>query len=158
MSKIKLADAAKQFLSLKTIAVAGVSSVQADAANGIYKALRQRGYNVFPLNPKTDTVESDMCYPALKSLPVIPDGVVIVTKPEVTYQIVKECGELGIKNVWIHKSIGDSVSVEAVEFGKSKGMRIIPGGCPMMFIEGADLGHRCMKSIMTFFGRIPKTI
>lgn len=158
MSTMTLSDAAKEFLSLKIIAVAGVSSVQQDAANGIYKALRERGYETYPLNPKVSLVEGDKCYPDLKSLPVKPEGVVIVTKPEVTYHIVKECAELGINHVWMHKSFGDSVSDEAVEFGRSKGMRIIPGACPMMFIENADFGHKCIKSVLSLFGRIPKQI
>ncbi|NUN09190.1 MAG: CoA-binding protein [Ignavibacteriaceae bacterium] len=158
MSGISLAEAADSFLSLKRIAVAGVSSVQQDAANGIYKALRERGYETYPLNPKVSIVEGDKCYPDLKSLPVKPEGVVIVTRPEVTLQIVKECAALGINHVWMHKSFGDSVSQEAVEFGRKAGMTVIPGGCPMMFIENADFGHKCMKSILSLFGRIPKQI
>ncbi len=155
---VSIKTAAEEFFKLKRIAVAGVSSVQKDAANFIYTTLRDKGYDVFPLNPKVNTIEGDKCYPDISSVPGGVDGVIAVTKPDATLQIVKQCYEAGVKHVWMHKSFGDSVSKEAVVFGKEKGMKIIPGGCPMMFIEGADFGHKCIKAVLTIFGRIPSKV
>jgi predicted CoA-binding protein len=159
MATIK--QATKDFLSLKNIAVAGVSRTKENAANLIYRKLRTEGYKVFALNPNAATVEGDICYPNLKAILEKPDGVVIVTKPEVTNQIVKDCAELGIKNVWMHKGIDSktaSVSEEAAKFCRENGITVIPGGCPMMYINNADMGHRFMRWMKNLTGSLPKEI
>jgi len=154
-------EATKDFLSHKCIAVAGVSRTQNKAANLIYRKLRKEGYRVYPVNPNATTAEGDICYPSLKAIPEKPEGVVIVTKPEITEQLVKECVELGIKNVWMHKgpdSKTSSVSKEAVEVCRKHGIAVIPGGCPMMYISHADMGHRFMRWVQNLTGGLPKEL
>src|SRR4030043_547038 len=113
-----LIEKVNDFLAQKHIAVAGVSrNPQAKAANRIFKKLKETGHQVYPINPRTDTVEGDPCYPNLKNVPVKIDGVVICAPPQAAEQIVKECAELGIKRVWMHRSFGQgSVSDTAVKF------------------------------------------
>ena len=150
-----LVDKTNAFLAQKRIAVAGVSHTQDDAANGIFRKLRDHDYAVFAVNPNAETVEGAPCYPDVKSIPGGVDGVVIVTRPEVTEQIVRDCAEAGIKHVWIHRSfVGSSVSDAAVQFCHDRGIAVIDGGCPMMFLE-PDFGHRCMKWMMRVTGGLP---
>jgi predicted CoA-binding protein len=151
-------EAAQNFLSLKTIAVAGVSRTKGSAANAIYRKLRLCGYQVFAVNPNSETVEGDRSYTNLKSISEKPEGVVIVTKPEVTDEIVRECEELGIKNVWMHNGMGTSVSENAVSFCREKGINVIPGGCPMMYVENSDVGHRFIRWFQEITGKIPGDI
>jgi predicted CoA-binding protein len=143
------------FLAQKRIAVAGVSRTEDDAANGIYRKLRGKGYTVFAVNPNAETVEGDLCYPNLKSIPGGVDGVVIVTRPEITEQIVRECSEVHVPRVWMHKNFGDgSTSEAAVLYCQEHGIAVIPAGCPMMFCA-PDFGHRCMKWVMQVTGKLP---
>lgn len=154
-------QAAKDFLSLKKIAVAGVSRTKENAANFIYRKLRKEGYKVFAVNPNAAMVEGDVCYPNLKAIPGKPEGVVIVTKPEVTNQIVRDCAELGIKNVWMHKGMDAktaSVSEEGVKFCHEHGITVIPGACPMMYIRHSDMGHRLMRWVKNLNGSLPKEV
>lgn len=152
-----LRDQAKAFLAHKRIAVAGVSSTQpAEAANGIYKKLRESDYTVYAINPKVNEVEGDPCYPDVKHLPEPVDAVMICTTPQVTEQVVQDCADAGIKWVWMHKSIGDSSSDTAIQFCKEHGIEVIEGGCPLMFVEPVDFAHACMRGVMRTFGRIPK--
>lgn len=151
-------EAAKNFLALKRIAVAGVSRTPGNAANLIYRTLRSNRYQVFAVNPNADSVEGDPSYADLKSIPEKPEGVVIVTKPEVTDEIVRECAELGIRNVWMHNGMGTSVSENAVAFCRENGISVIPGGCPMMFLSNADFGHRMMRWFQNLTGKLPKEI
>jgi uncharacterized protein len=153
--------ATKDFLAHKRIAVVGVSRTQNNAANLIYRKLRSSGYKVFAVNPNTTTLEGDTSYPNLKAVPEKPDGVVIVTKPEVTEQIVQECAELDIKQVWMHNgmhALGTSVSAEAVTFCHEHGITAIPGGCPMMYFSDADVGHRFMRWLQNLSGSLPKRV
>ncbi len=152
-------EATKNFLALKRIAVAGVSRTSSNAANLIYRTLRSNGYQVFAVNPNAATVEGDTSYPNLKSVPEKPEGVVIVTKPEVTDEIVRECLEVGIKNVWMHNGMGGtSISENAIAFCRENEINVIPGGCPMMFVSNADFGHRFMRWFQNLTGKLPKEI
>ena len=54
---------------------------------------------MFPVNPRMQTFEGDRCYPDLRSIPGGVDGVVVITRPEVTERIVHECVEAGVSRV-----------------------------------------------------------
>ncbi len=141
------------FLNQKRIAVAGVSRQPKETANFIYRTLRDIGYEVLAVNPNASEVEGDPCYPNLASIPGGVDAVLVVTHPEKTLDVVRECAELGVRRVWMHRSFGQgSVADEAVTLCRKEGIRVIPGGCPMMFREGADFGHKCMRFVLQLTG------
>jgi len=90
MPKIK--EAASEFLATKRIAVTGVSrKPQGHGSNVVYQRLRERGYEVFAVNPNADEVEGDPCYQDLKSIPGGVDAVVIGTRPEIAEDTMQEC-------------------------------------------------------------------
>jgi predicted CoA-binding protein len=153
-----LLEKVDDFLEQKSIAVAGVSrNSSTEAANIIYKKLRDSGYQVYPINPQAETVEGDISYSDLKSVPNKVDGVVICTRPEVALDIVKQCIELGIKRVWMHRSFGSgSVSDEAAELARKNKIIVIAGACPMMYCQPIDFGHKCMHWILKVFGKLPE--
>jgi len=153
-----LKESAAQFLQLKSIAVAGVSSTKKDAANYIYEKLKTSGYQVYAINPKTDQVDGDPCYPNLAALNLPIDGVVIVTNPKVTLSIVEECKALGIRHAWIHRSVDSgSYSENAVKFCRENGIDLIPTGCPLMYCQPVDFGHKCIKWFLNMTGKLPKS-
>lgn len=144
-----------EFLSQRKIAVVGVSRNEKETANFIYRTLRANGYEVVGVNPNASEVEGDRCYADLASIPGGVDAALIVTRPEVTERVVRECARVGIRRVWMHRSFGEgSVSDEALDFCRSEGVHVIPGGCPMMFREGADFGHKCMRFVLKVTGAL----
>ena len=147
------------FLAQKRIAIAGVSRDNSHhpAGNLIYRRLKAAGHDVFPVNPHMQMFEGDRCYPTLQSIPGGVDGVVIITRPEVTERIVHDCNDAGVRRVWMHQSFGkgSSVSPEAVKYCDQHDISVIAGACPMMYGEGADFGHRCMRWILNFTGGLP---
>ncbi|HYZ13670.1 MAG TPA: CoA-binding protein [Actinomycetota bacterium] len=153
-------EAAKEFLSKQRIAVTGVSrDPKGHGANVVYQRLRDRGYQVFAVNPNADEVEGDPCYHDLKTIEGGVDAVVIGTRPEVAVETMRECTELGIRQVWMHRSFGrGSVSDEATSYGRERGVTVIDGGCPLMFNPCADSGHRAMRFIFTMTGKVPRTV
>ena len=153
-----LTESVDEFLAQKRIAVVGVSRKGDIPANSVYKKLRGAGYEVFATNPNATEVEGDTCYPDLKSIPGGVDGVFIGTTPQITDEIVHECADLGITRVWMHRSFGEgSVSETAVAYCRENNINIIPGGCPMMFLE-PDIAHRCMRWFLNMTGGIPKEV
>ena len=153
-------EAASRFLANKRIAVTGVSrSPQDHGSNVVYQRLRSRGYEVFPVNPNADEVEGDPCYHDLKSIPGGVDAVVIATRPEAAEETMRECADLGIRYVWMHRSFGaGSVSEAAAEYGRQHGITVIAGGCPLMFNPTADPGHKMMRFVLTCTGKVPTRV
>ena len=153
-------EAASAFLANKRIAVTGVSrNAGGHGSNAVYRRLRDRGYEVFAVNPNAESVEGDQCYDALRSIPGGVDAVVIATRPEVAEDTMRECAELGIKHTWMHRSFGEgSVCDSATVYGREHGITVIDGGCPLMFDPTADVGHKLMRFVFTHKGKVPKTV
>jgi uncharacterized protein len=151
-------EAASAFLANKRIAVTGVSRRPKEhGANNVYKRLRDRGYEVFAVNPNTDQVEGAHSYHDLKSIPGGVDAVVIATAPERAEGTMRECAQLGIRHVWMHRAYGEgSVNATATAYGREHGITVIDGGCPLMFQPTADFAHKVMRVV--FSGRIPKHV
>jgi predicted CoA-binding protein len=153
-------EAAGEFLAEKRVAVTGVSrKPQGHGSNVVYQRLRQRGYDVFAVNPNAEQVEGDTCYPDLQSIPGGVDWVVIGTKPETAEATMRECADLGIKQVWMHRAFGaGSVSQAAAEYGRQHGITVIDGGCPCMFNPTADPAHKAMRIMFTLTGKVPRRV
>ena len=84
---------------------------------------------------------------------------VIGTRPEIAEATMRECADLGIKYVWMHRSFGaGSVSAAATEYGRRHGITVIDGGCPLMFAPTADLGHKAMRFVFTRTGKVPRQV
>lgn len=155
-----IADAASEFLSHTRVAVTGVSrDGDGHGANVVYNRLRDRGYEVFAVNPNATEVEGDRAYPDLASIPGGVEAVVIGTAPEHAPATVEECVELGIDHVWFHRGPGGgSANPEAARYGRDHGLSVIDGGCPCMFGPTADFGHRVMRPILQLTRNVPRRV
>ena len=150
-------DSIAAFLQGRRLAVAGVSRDPAQPANAIFRRLKASGYDVFPVNPKAPEVEGVACYRDLARVPAPIDGVMVATAPEASMEVLRQCADLGIPRVWFHRSIGQgSVSEGAVKECAARGIEAIVGGCPLMFCEPVDLGHKCVKWWFQRQGRVPR--
>ncbi len=159
MATTTLQDKVDDFLAQKRIAVAGVSRDNSHhpVGNLIYRRLKKTGHDVFAVNPLMEGFEGDRCYPDVQSIPGGVDGVVIITRPEATERIVRDCDAAGVPRVWMHHSggKGSSVSAEAVDYCRQHDIGVIAGACPMMFGPGVDFGHRCTRWFLALTGRLP---
>jgi hypothetical protein len=151
-------EAAAEFLANKRVAVTGVSRTpKTHGSNTVYRRLRDRGYAVFAVNPNADTVEGDPAYQDLKSILGGVDAVVIGTRPELAEGTMRECAELGIKQVWMHRGPGvGSVSDAAADYGRQHGITVIDGGCPLWFAPVSDFGHKITR--LVYAGHMPKQV
>jgi predicted CoA-binding protein len=158
--EVTIQEAAAEFLAKKRIAVTGVSRKPTDhGSNVVYRRLRERGYQVFAVNPNATEVEGDRSYADLKSIPGGVDAVVIATRADRALPTMRECADLGIRHVWMHRSVGaGSVSADAAAWGRQRGIRVIPGGCPLMFHPVSDPGHKVMRSLFTLTGKVPRRV
>jgi len=152
----RVPDLIVEFLRGKRFAVAGVSRQPGQAANAIFRKLRSSGYEVFPVNPNATEVEGARCFSDLRSIPGPLDGVVVATHPDVSAQLVRQCTDRSLGHVWFHRSFGQgSVSDNAMQECEALGIKCIVGGCPLMYCEPVDFGHRCVRWWLRRQGRVP---
>jgi uncharacterized protein len=148
-SKTKVDD----FLAQNALAVAGVSRNVKKFGNFAYKKLKQKGYEVFAVNPEAESIEGEKCYPDLKSLPKTVGGVVIVTKPEKTMNVLQGMVDAGIKKAWMQQG---AESDEAIRFCIKNGIDEVHGECIMMFAPPVQSFHKFHRWIWGLAGKLPK--
>ncbi|HMM93802.1 CoA-binding protein [Phycicoccus sp.] len=153
-------DAAREFLDHRRIAVTGVShQPKGHGSNAVYTWMRDHGYEVFAVNPHVDRVEGDLAYPTLQAIPGGVDAVVIGTAPEHAQETMEQALDAGVRSVWMHRSFGGgSVSDDATAWGRAHGLTVIDGGCPIMFHPDGDGFHHAMCHVLTWTGKVPRTV
>jgi predicted CoA-binding protein len=142
----------EDFLAQKNLAVVGVSRKAHKFGNAVFKELKQKGYRVFPVNAHAETVEGELCYHDLKSLPESVDGVVIVVPPAQTESVVKDAREAGIHRVWIQQG---AQSEAALAFCEENNITAVSKLCILMFLEPIAGIHKFHRWILKIFGRLP---
>lgn len=131
------------------IAVIGVKNDPNSVGGITLKNLVGGGFKgvVYPVNPKHEAVMGIPCYPDVKSLPKVPDLAVITTGASLVPQLVRECGEAGIRGLIImsagFKEAGEEgKKLEAKvmeEVQKFDGMRVIGPNCLGVIVPGLNL-------------------
>jgi predicted CoA-binding protein len=123
-------DLINEFLDKQNVfAVVGVSTNTEKYGHKIFFDLKNAGYIVYPINPKSSHISDERCYPSLTELPVVPDVADIVVPPKITEKTVKECKELGIKKVWMQPG---SESDDAIRFCRENKIKVLHSVCVMM--------------------------
>ena len=148
-----------EFLSLKRIAVVGVSRDPKHFSNVLWQELRQRRYEAIPVNPATALLDGQRCYARVQEIAPPVDGVLIMTPARVTEQVVRDCAEAGVRRVWMHRGAGGgagSVSADAVAFCEAKDIDVVAGYCPYMFLPGTPLFHGLHASWKKLTGSYPR--
>jgi predicted CoA-binding protein len=125
----------------------------------VYQRLRDRGYDVFAVNPNAEEVEGDSCFDRITDIPDGVGAVVIATNPVDSAHVMQDCIDAGVTRVWMHRSIGGgSVSADARTLGRQNGVTVIDGGCPLMYGKASDFGHRMMGTVLRITGAVPKRV
>ncbi len=134
----------------------GVSRNPQDFSRTLFREFRQRGYDVIPVNPGVSEIDGVAC--AARLLDVAPpvDAALLMTSPSVTEQVVQDCAQAGVASVWMYRAGGaGAVSPEAVRCCQSKGMRLVAGECPMMFLPETGWFHQVHGFCRRLFGKYP---
>jgi predicted CoA-binding protein len=119
-----------EFLDKNNVfAVVGVSKDTEKYGNKIYFDLKHAGYTVYPVNPSTDMISGNKCYPELRKIPELPDVVDVVVPPSITEKIVNECKNLGVDKVWMQPG---SESEKAIRFCRESNIKVLHGVCVML--------------------------
>ncbi len=146
----------EDFLTQKRIAMVGISREPKSFSAALFEELCKRGYDMVPVNPKIPNVQGRRCFARLQDIEPPVDAALLMTSPEVTETVVSDCAEAGVRRVWMYRAAGNgAVSPRAVAFCQERGIRLVPGECPFMFLPKTGGVHRLHGFVRKVTGRYP---
>ena len=122
-------DLIKEFMSQKKFAIVGATDNTKKYGYEIFKNLKRRGYEVYPVNPRLKELEGSKCYPSLADIPVKVDVVDFVVPPQATEVVLKECKRLGLDCIWLQPG---SESEAAIDFCHKNDLKVVHSVCVML--------------------------
>ena len=150
-------DIIEDFLAQKRIAIVGASRDTKSFSVMLLKAFSGRGYDVVPVNPKTPNVLGHTCYARVQDIRPPVQGALLMTSAQATESLVEECAKSGIPRIWIYGANGKTnVSQKTLDFCRERGIQVIAGQCPFMFLPGSASVHRFHGFVRKITGRYPK--
>ncbi len=143
----------QSFLSTKELAIAGVSRDPKKFGRQVYEHLKANGYTLYPVNPHVDSLGGEQCFRSIPDLPGQVDRIFIVTPPQETAGIVRQCLDRGIRNFWIQQR---SDTAETLEMLRDPNVNLIHNKCIFMFAEPVKGAHAFHRFLSRIFGSYPK--
>jgi predicted CoA-binding protein len=140
-------SAAVAFLACRRIAVVGVSRDRRGFSRSLAEELARRGYDVVPVNPLGgDPVAGVRCVRRVQDITPPPEAALLLTAPEATEQVVRDCAASGVRRVWMHRGMGPgAASPAAIAYCRDAGMELVTDACPFMYLTGASFVHRAHR-------------
>jgi uncharacterized protein len=141
------------FLSSRKIAIAGVSREPKKFGYQVFKQLKDKGFEVYPINPNADYIDGTPCFRSVSALPLSVHSLVILTPKKLTRDVVAEAITKGIDNIWIQQM---SDTREAIELTKAHPVNLVTGECILMHTDPVQGIHKFHRNIKRFFGLYPR--
>lgn len=146
-------ESINQFFAPKKIAIAGASKNTKKFGYALFNELRQKGFDVCPINPTTDAIDGIPCFKSVKEIPVGYEKLIVVTPKIETDEIIRQAAEKGIKHIWVQQM---SNTTETSKIAKDLGIDLIDNECIFMFADPVASVHKFHRFIWKVFGKLPK--
>lgn len=144
-----------EFLSQRTLAIAGASRSGKKIGNAIMKSLKQAGYTLYPVHPIAEMIDGERCYSAINALPEKVGGLIICLPSVQTEIVLHQALAAGITRVWLQQG---SESYAALRFCEHNGIHAIHGNCILMFLEPVESIHKIHRWVWRVIGKYPSLV
>jgi len=141
------------FLSTHKIAIAGVSRDPKKFGFHVFKQLKEKGFEVYPINPGADNIAGTPCFRSVSALPLNVHSLVVLTPKKQTKDVVSEAMAKGIDNIWIQQMCE---TPEAIELTKAHPVNLITKECILMHTDPVTGIHKFHRTIRKLFGLYPR--
>ncbi len=138
----------KALLDPASIAIIGASDRNGSWAKRVYRTLKRGGYKgaIYPVNPRSETVWDQKCYPDLASLPGKPDHVVVLVPGAGAIDAIRAAGKAGARSATVFSSgFGEGGDPEGRALGEQLRAAVVESGL-------AVSGPNCMGNLASPFG------
>jgi len=116
----------KNIFQLNNIAVVGMSPKAERPSNYVALYMRDQGYNIIPVNPGQKSIQNEMCYPSLTSIPHQVDVVNVFRRSEYVLPIAQDAIAIGAKALWLQDGV---INEEASKIAQEAGLLFIMNDC-----------------------------
>ncbi len=119
-------DEIRDILSLKRVAVIGMSKNKHKAAHYVPKYLSDNGFDIIPVNPTTDEILGKKCYNTISEVNDDVDIIDVFRPSELVLPIVVEAIKKKPKVIWLQEGIHN---LEAEKMARDNGIKIVFNRC-----------------------------
>lgn len=132
------------FLAQNRFVFIGVSRNARHFSRTVFREMAAHGYRLVPVNPEADEIEGARAFTDVRDVDGDIDGALLMTPATETLAAVEACAERGITRVWLHRGLGGPGSTDpaAVTFCRERGISVVDGQCPLMFVGKPGWIHR----------------
>jgi len=116
----------KKILQLKNIAIVGMSSKKNRPSYFVSHYMKNKGYNIIPVNPNYKIIDDLTCYPTLESVIGEVDTVTIFRRSKFVLPIVKSAIFIEAKAIWMQDNV---INNNAAKNAERAGMKVIMNDC-----------------------------
>ncbi|MDB6123932.1 MAG: CoA-binding domain protein [Pedosphaera sp.] len=103
---------------MNTVAIIGASTDRSKYGNKAVRAFQQRGYTVYPVNPKEAEVEGLAAFKSILDIPSRPNMVSVYLPPPVLLKVLSDIAAKGCDELWLNPGTeSDEVLAEAERLG-----------------------------------------
>ena len=119
-------DQIRDILSLKKVAVIGMSKNSSKAAHYVPKYLSDNGYDITPVNPTTEEILGKKCFNSVSEINEEIEIVDIFRPSDQVLPFVQEAIKKKPKVIWLQEGIHNS---EAEELARKEGIKVVYNRC-----------------------------
>lgn len=143
----------EKFFSATAYAVIGASEDRKKFGNIAFRAMKERGMVVYPVNPNRESVEGCKCYSSVLELPDGVTSVVTMIHPAATERIINDCVKKKVEVLWMQPGSDSKIATDEAE---ANGITVIGGQCILMFLEPVGSAHAVHRWINKVVGAYPR--
>lgn len=143
----------QEFITGKRIAIVGASRT-----NNKYKfgnmagtELKRRGYEVYFVHPKAESINGETVYQSLSSLRGRVDGILVSVPAAKGADVLREAATVGIRNVWVQQG---GESPELTKLGAELRLNLVAGKCILMYAQPVRGFHTVHRFIARLSGQL----
>lgn len=156
MSRVTLA-AIQHFLSARCIAFLGPSRNEQEYSRLLFREFVRHGYEVFPVHPLARELDGRACFASIGEIHPTPERALILLPEDLMEQAVLDCANAGVRDIWLHRlASGATSDSPAARRAEERGLNLISGYCPFLFLPKAGGFHRFHGRCLKFFGLYPR--
>ncbi len=158
MNEHRYEQLVKDFLGTKRIAIWGVEDAKSDPGQWVADRFEKRGFQVIAVNSSFTDDPSRHRFSSLTSIdPPVKAVLVYVDRPQ-TMEAVDDCIAAKAPLVWLHDAVSPGAAIpEAIDKLRAAGCNVIPGLCPMFYLDPVDPAHFCIKWVLRLTGKERRT-
>jgi len=116
----------QSIFQMRSIAVVGMSPKPERPSHYVAMYMKEKGYDIIPVNPGHKKIAGMTCYPSLLEIPYKIDVVDVFRRPEHVLPIAELAVEICAKALWLQDTV---INVEAAEIAEKAGLLVVMNDC-----------------------------